>query len=320
MTSSPILSIVVTVVSDTAQPADLRHLESCLEALELQTSPPSLEILVTCESNLPGIEKLQQRFSTVSFICVDRLRTAAQEPSREHHDILRGIGFRRARGILIASLEDHDRPDPQWCAQLVKEHVRPYAAIGGAIENGIDRLMNWAVYFCDFGRYQNPLPAGPSTSASDANVCYKREALEFVREAWDQSYNETRVHAALGARGALIALSPDVIVYQHRLNLRLRAVLLERYVWARSYAAVRVAGARFLSRFVLLALCPVLPPVLVIRQFMTVLRKRRNRGAFLRALPLTFLLDMVWAYGEFVGYLTGRAMSSFPIAKNEVQI
>ncbi len=26
-----------------------------------------------------------------------------------------------------------------------------YAAIGGAIENGINRPLNWAVYYCDFG-------------------------------------------------------------------------------------------------------------------------------------------------------------------------
>jgi len=320
MSASPILSVVVTVVSDTAQSADLRHLQCCLEALERQIDPPSLEALVTCEANLPGIEELEKRFPAVTFICVDRVRAPAPEPSREHHDVLRGIGFRRARGKLIASLEDHDRPDPNWCAQLVKEHIQPYAAIGGAIENGIDRMMNWGVYFCDFGRYQNPLPSGPSTSASDANVCYKREALKSVCEAWDQSYNETRVHAALRAQGAIIALSPRIIVYQHRLNLRLGPALLERYVWARSYAAVRVASTRSLLRLVLLALCPVLPSVLVIRQFMTVLRKGRNRGAFLRALPLTFLLDLVWAYGEFVGYLTGRAMSSFPVAKNEVHI
>ena len=320
MTASPILSVVVTVVSDTAQPADLRHLESCLEALERQINPPSLEVLVTCEADLPGIEELRQRFSGVTFICVDRLRPAIREPSREHHDVLRGIGFRRARGLLVASLEDHDRPDPHWCAQLLKEHGGPFAAVGGAIENGIDRVMNWGVYFCDFGRYQNPLRHGPSASASDANVCYKREALESVGGAWDQAYNETRVHAALSEQGAIIALSPDVIVYQHRLNLQLGPILLERYAWARSYAAVRVATTHFLSRSVLVTLCPLLPFVLPTRQFITVLRKGRNRGAFLRALPLIFLLDVVWTYGEFVGYLTGRAMGSLRVAKNEVQI
>jgi hypothetical protein len=176
------------------------------------------------------------------------------------------------------------------------------------------------VYFCDFGVYQNPLPAGPSRSASDANVCYKRDALESVHEAWDQSYNEIRVHYALARRGEIIALSPQVVVYQHRLNLRLGPMLLERYAWARSYAAVRVANATGLSRFLLAGICPLLPFLLLTRQFLTVLRKGRNCGAFLRAAPLVLLLDAAWAYGEFVGYLSGRAMRSFSVAKPEVQI
>ena len=37
---------------------------------------------------------------------------------------------------------------------IVDMHQKyPYAAIGGAIENGIDQLLNWAVYFCNFGGY-----------------------------------------------------------------------------------------------------------------------------------------------------------------------
>jgi hypothetical protein len=55
------------------------------------------------------------------------------------------------------------------------------------------------------------------------------------------------------------------------------------------------------------AICPLLPAVLVLRLFRNVLRKRRNRAAFLRALPFILLLTSVWSFGELVGYLTGRA-------------
>jgi len=37
------------------------------------------------------------------------------------------------------------------------------------------------------------------------------------------------------------------------------------------------------------------------------LRAGRNRGAFVRAAPLTALLDIAWTYDELVGYLTGHA-------------
>jgi hypothetical protein len=306
MAAAPSLAVVVTVVSDTSEAADTSHLEGCLEALQCQADPPAMEVLVTCDARLRGVDELRQRFPQVSFIAVEKLHTARSGPSREHHDELRGIGIRNSQAPLVALIEDVGRPDPKWCAQLVKEHVQSYAAVGGAMENGIDRALNWAVYFGDFGRYQNPIPAGPSAYVSDANVCYKRQALQRVADAWAGSYNEARVHAALAEHGEVLALSPNVVVYQHRLNLRLGPALLERFVWGRSFAAVRVASVPSLRRAVLALLCPLLPFVLLLRQFQNVQRTRRNRVAFFRALPLTALLDLVWSCGEFVGYVTGH--------------
>jgi len=101
-------------------------------------------------------------------------------------------------------------------------------------------------------------------------------------------------------------LSPDVVVYQHRINLRLGPALVERYVWGRSYAAVRVESVPASRRILFAVLCPLLPFVLLLRQWGTVTRTKRNRAAFLKALPLTFLLDIAWSWGEFVGYVTGH--------------
>ncbi len=315
--SDPVLSVVVTVVSDTTEQADTRHLEGCLTALERQVNPPAMEVLVTCDARLGGVERLEQRFPRVRFIRVANLRSARYGPSREHHDELRGIGIRQARGELIAMLEDHGQPASDWCARMVAEDNRSHAAMGGAMENGIDRALNWAVYFCDFGRYQNPVQRGPAPFVSDANVCYQRSALEKVAEAWKNSYNETRVHAALAARGETLWLSPDVVVYQHRLNLRLKPALQERYVWGRSYAATRSASAPVGRRLILAVLSPVLPFVLFQRLLRNVLRTRRNRAAFVRALPLTALLTLVWSFGEFVGYLTGRPAAFREVARSE---
>ncbi|HXM20916.1 MAG TPA: hypothetical protein VN948_06600 [Terriglobales bacterium] len=306
MAAAPLLAVVITVVSDTSEEADASHLEGCLNALQQQVNPPAMEVLVTCDARLRGIKALQERFPEVGFISVEKLHSVRSGPSREHHDELRGVGIRNSRAPLVALIEDVGRPDPHWCAQLVKEHAQPYAAIGGAMENGIDRALNWAVYFGDFGRYQNPIPRGPSAYVSDANVCYKREALQRVADAWANSYHEARVHAALAERGETLALSPEVIVYQHRLNLRLGGALLERYVWGRSFAAIRVASVPPSRRAVLAVLCPLLPFLLLLRQLQNVLRTRRNRAAFVRAFPLTALLDLAWSYGEFVGYLTGH--------------
>src|SRR5271167_4461574 len=96
MAAAPALTVVVTVVSDTAEQSDTQHLEGCLEALRQQVDPPPMEVVVTCDARLAGIRELQQRFPEVEFITVEKLRARRSGPSREHHDELRGIGIRNA--------------------------------------------------------------------------------------------------------------------------------------------------------------------------------------------------------------------------------
>jgi hypothetical protein len=175
---NPVLSVLVVIVSDTTeQRAAVSDLAGCLAALSKQIDAPPMEIIVPHRQDVDGIEALRKEFPQVTFLLVTDLATSSRAGSREHHDILRARGLSAAHGDVLGLLEDHGRPDENWCAKVVAAHRKPYAAIGGAIENGLDRPLNWAVYYCDFGRYQNPLPPGESSCASDANVSYKRAAL-----------------------------------------------------------------------------------------------------------------------------------------------
>ena len=206
---------------------------------------------------------------------------------------------------MVALMEDHARPDEKWCANIVAAHRENYAAIGGAIENGIDRPLNWAVYFCDFGKYQNPLPAGESPFSSDANTSYKRTALESVRPAWEESFREVVVNGRLIDAGEKVALHPDIVVYQHRSDLKTGAAMSERYIWGRSYAATRNALLSFPKRLVYAALSCLLPAILILRLGRTAQQRGRHFGKFLRALPLILALQISWSLGEGIGYLAG---------------
>lgn len=310
---TPQLSVVVAIVSDTTNArCDVSHLIGCLQALTQQVDPPIMEIIVPYHRRVEDIDEVKQQFPGIAFIYVDNLKTLkGQSGSREHHDELRAHGLAVARGEIVGLLEDHARPDPHWCARVVKAHNRDdYAAVGGAIENGIDHPLNWAVYFSDFSRYQNPVPAGESPFASDANISYKRSALEAIRPVWQESFHETRVNHALVARGQKLALSPEIIVYQHRSNLQLNKALRERFIWGRSYAATRSQVIGSAKRAIYVALSPALPAILLLRMTANVVRKDRGSSAFLKALPLTGLLTVSWSFGELVGYITANANSS----------
>jgi hypothetical protein len=301
--AAPDLSIVVAIIAGGREAT-----ASCLEALEAGVKAHRVECIVPYDSRLDGVADLASRFPWVEFLNArsDIDAEAFGASSREHHDILRAAGLRRARGGIVALLEDHGTPSPDWCAAVLDAHREPVAAVGGAVENGVDRLLNWAVYFCDFGRYQNPLPKGPAEFLSDSNVAYKREALASVKDLWFDAFHETSVNWKLRERGNQLVLEPRMVVHQTRQTLRLIPALHERYVWGRSFAGTRAAETTPVRRAVLASLSFLLPAVLTARLALQALRKRRNLDRFLLAMPLIALLETIWSLGEFSGYVTGR--------------
>ncbi len=306
----PLLSIIVVIVSDTTRARrSAAHLKTCLAALTSGNGNPPTEIIVPYLPHVAGIDDLKELYPHVTFIPVENIPVGGSGGSREHHDILRARGLAAARGEIIGLLEDHAVPDRQWSDCLVTAHstwYADYAAVGGAIENDIDRALNWAVYFCDFSKYQNPVPEGASPFASDANVGYKRTALEAIRPVWQEAFHETAVNWALAERGLKLALSREVVVSQHRTDLRLGDAMKERYVWGRSYAATRSQLLGTPQRWLHAVLTPVLPFLLVTRMALVTLKRKRHIPAFIQALPLSLALTLCWSCGEFVGYVTGR--------------
>jgi hypothetical protein len=306
MTSAvkPVLSVVVAIVSDTTKRPDASHLAGCLEALSQQSDAPPMEVIVPYAPPVNGIDAIERRYPDVTFVPAPDVDIAARGGGREHHDILRARGMAAASGEVIALLEDHARPDARWAAAVVAAHRAGYAAIGGAIENGIDRALNWAVYYCDFGKYQNPVPSGESAYASDANVSYKRSALEAVRPLWQQTFREVVVNGKLISSGQKVALQPDIVVYQHRRDLRLGDAMRERFIWGRSYAATRSELLTHSRRLTYAALSPVLPGVMLYRLAVIAWSRRRHFRKFLAAAPAIAVLLASWSLGEGVGYLT----------------
>jgi len=302
--TAPRLSVVVALISGKRE-----DLERCLQALASQRGAPDFEVLVPYDDAVVEVLELAPRFPNARFLRAEGLDTRAARAgaSREHHDTLRTIGLRAATGAVVALTEDHAVASPTWAADMaaaLADHPRA-AAVGGAVECGATTLLARAVYHCDFGRYQNPLPEGPAQYVSDSNVAYRREALEAVRDAWKDDYHETIVHGALVARGFEILLTRKSEVAQVRSGLRLGAALRERFVWGRSYAGTRVAGAPLARRAIFAAISFLLPFLLTLRLLRGTLARKRDIGRFLACLPLVFLLQLGWAFGEFVGYATG---------------
>lgn len=302
-TNSPRLSVVIAIVSGA------RHLSNCLAALSGQDNfdLTQMEVIVPYNKLDMEIPELQPNFPAVQFVPISLSIDAPSGLCHEHFDELRAVGLRLARGEILALLEDHEIPDTRWGFNMLTAHEQSYAAIGGAVENDLDKPVNQATCFFDFGRYQNPLVPGPSRFLSDVNVSYKREAFNKIRHIWEHQFNEPEVHKALLDQGETLWLTPDVVVYQHREGLTLSQAVRERFTWGRYFSGNRVKNAGLPKRAAFCVLSIAVPAIILMKMSRNVLIKKRLVGIFLKVLPITLLLILCWYLGELTGYITGRA-------------
>ena len=230
------------------------------------------------------------------------------ESDRKPIPRLRYQGVVRARGRIVAILEDHTRVDPNWAATLLEAHEGPWGAVGGPVENGKDGLVNWAVFFCEYAGYMGPLAEGETDDLPGNNVAYKRPHLLRHARLLDEGKWESWVNDRIRADGVPIA-STNAMVVRHIKPFRLGYFLTQRFHFARSYAGMRRVDQSRPVRLAYGAGSLVLPALLSARVARTVLRKRRHVGRFLAVSPLVGLFLTVGAVGESVGYLFGPGRS-----------
>ena len=303
-TSSPsrTLSVVVVAVGDRLEHGDFSVLNPALTSFQNQPSVCPDEIIVPHASSA-DVTGPRLRFPEVTFVAVEVSHPAG---SSERAEELRAAGVAAAHGEIVALMEDHVRPDQDWCSAILSADRSDYAAIGGAIENGVDRVRNWAIYFTDLGRYQNPLPTGESSYASLVNVSYKRAALEQVTSVWQKRFNETIVHGALIGARHKIALSPEIVVRQYWPEDGLGVTMRDFFAWGRNYGGTRAKLAGAGKLVVYACLSPLIPIVLLSRSGFNTFKKGRLRAEWFKALPVSVVLTLAWSLGELTGYLTGQ--------------
>ena len=306
--SHPILSVIVTIVGGTP------YLHRCLDRLLPQTESRAIEVIVPYDSTANGIEELKIAFPQVVFSSMGVVKTDAppgtQQAAHEMFDRRTAAGLNVARGEILALLQDYGAPDPNWCEQVLEAHRLPYGVIGGAVEHEGKGVLNWAVYFLDFGRYQLPLPEGPTDYLTDVNVSYKREALESVRYLWTERYKEVTVNWALSKKGVVLWQRPQIVVWQDRGKLSFRHLVVERFSWGRLFGCIRTREISPLARFFYVALSPGIPLILIARTAKKVFSTGRNRSNFMLSFPQLAAMTFCWCLGEFMGYLTGRESSA----------
>ena len=287
---TPRLSVVIASVNG------LSVIQECLEKLEALPERDELEIIVLDRRTDLTADAIAKCFPRVTLVAG---LTGKSIPE------LRWQGMQVARGEMVAILEDHCMVPPQWAAEILQYAGSDFGVVDGPVENGSrDRVLDWAFFLAEYGLCMPPLPKGETNGVPGNNAAYCRNLLPLDDPRWSTLW-ESFLQNDLRKKGVRIFLNPAMLVY-HKKSFRLGEMLEQRFLYSRSFAAMRAAKMSPAGKRLLYAGASLLlPPVLLWRILRSVLSKRRNLRELLLGLPAIFLFVLSWAAGEITGYLTG---------------
>jgi glycosyltransferase involved in cell wall biosynthesis len=276
------------------------YIEECLRSFQRQSDGISYELIVADRCDR-GCREVVRKFPNARLIEVDRPGVSIPE--------LRAMAIRHARGEFVGITEDHCVAPEGWLAAMVNAHEAGQPIVGGPIENAAtQRLVDWAVFLCEYSAFEPPLSPGPGPVPGN-NVTYDRKLLPLIDDLLDAGVWEEEFNARLGALGFASIVDPAAEML-HKKSFGFREFLSQRYHYARAYAGLRLRTAPLWRRPVYATFAlTALPPLLLGRLVGNVWRKGRHRRELGLTLPMLVAFVGAWACGECVGYLQGPGES-----------
>jgi glycosyltransferase involved in cell wall biosynthesis len=271
----PVLSVVIASVNG------MPSIVECLETLMSQEGEIPYEVLVVDRCGEPTREEIRRRLPQPQI----KLISMDGSPSIPR---LRATGMGQVRGRLVAVLEDHCMVPPTWFQTIARADAAGHRVMGGPVENGaVDRLVDWAVYFCEYSRFMAPLPRGCVREIAGNCAIYRRDVLEQLGDGLQQEVWEAFLHQKLKEMGIEFYCDPDLVVY-HKKEFGFGYFMSQRYHYSRSFAGMRMKGASWPVRLAYACATPLV-----------------HLSKFVRATPVIFAFLISWAWGEAVGALFG---------------
>ncbi|HUF46341.1 MAG TPA: glycosyltransferase [Vicinamibacterales bacterium] len=289
--TTPDLSVVVPSVNGPP------ILFECLDALLRESaSGARLEVIVVDRLGPAVRSAVAARFPAAVVVPADAGATIPE---------MRALAFDRATGDAVAVIEDHVIVPDGWARQMLESLLSGHDVVGGSVENAATgTTTDWAAFLCEYSHLLPPIPGGEVDALTGNNVVYRRSLLERYRATIAKGRWEDYLHAAMRRDGVRLVCHPEIVV-GHKMHYRVRDYVGQRYLYARAYAGLRVAGAGAARRFAMTLGALVLPPVLFVRIVRRVAAKPAYRPTLVRSLPLLVLFVTAWAAGEIVGYSAG---------------
>ncbi len=234
------------------------------------------------------------------------------------HDVDRASanGFLAATSAVVAHMEDHVFPEPDWAEAVLRAHRGPYSVVGGRMLNANPATMlSWANVLISHQAEIVPR-AGEATKLSSHNATYKTAVLRHYGDRLAGLLGrDGRLMRDLRAHGHRIGIDPS-IRFQHQQVSRWSTTPRYRVNTGRNYAAARMRqnGWSLGRRLLYVVGAPLIPVVRSVRMVPSC----RKLGVYPRVLLPLFLGLILESLGEMVGYAAGSGRSLDIMAEYEV--
>ena len=217
----------------------------------------------------------------------------------------RAAGVRAATAPLVYLAETHAFPQPGFVEAIVAAHEAGWSAVVPAVGNANpgDGAPSWSILLLDYGDRLATNPPGERARLSPHNTALDRELLvQLDGDLTALLAPGSALADELRGRGGRIGFQPDAVI-DHVNVSRPLAWAGERFAGGVLLAQARVARWSLARRLVYAAGSPLIPFVWLSRTLRVVRWGERRREVPLLTLPLMILGTVIWAVGEFVGYL-----------------
>ena len=288
---SPRLSVILV----TDRYATVRKMVECFGAQQRRDQVELVFVTPTAGEIPVGAGELQA-FAAARVVEVDSVTRLP--PAR-------AAGVRAATAPLVYLAETHAFPQPGFVEAIIAAHEAGWNAVVPAVGNAnpADGAWSWSILLLDYGDRLATNPPGERTKLGPHNTAVERELLvQLNGDLATLLAPGSALADELRSRGARIGFRPDALI-DHVNVARPLAWVGERFTGGVLLARARV-GRWSLARRLLYAGGSPLIPVLWLSRTLRVVRWRDRRREVPRlTLPLMILGTVIWALGEFVGYL-----------------
>jgi hypothetical protein len=285
-----------------------------VDALSAQTAIRSIEIIVVdlVAESVPRLVAAEG--ATMVYVARPGLARWGQA---------RAEAVRVARGPIVAFIEDHCFPAPDWAQHVIDAHRGPWAAVGYAFTNANPAShMSRSGLLARYGLFAHPVEGGPARFISGNNVSYKRDLLRELDGRMDTLLDiDFNMQEELKSRGHRLFIEARALA-AHLNYTTLAGECTTGRPYCRLLASHRVQENHWgIARRVLYGIVtPLSAPAIRLGRLAVSLRGRpAHWRSAITGLPLIAVMYLSDALGESAGYLFGAGDAARAVLKYELE-